>query len=322
MKTTVIAPSNIAFIKYWGKKDEVLRLPENGSISMTLDNLLTKTSVEFSNDLETDEVWINGEQNEKKSARVIKHLDRVRKMSGLNLKAKVESSNNFPTGTGLSSSASGLAALSLAASKAAALDLNEKELSILARQGSGSACRSIPSGFVQWLDGDTSDTSYATTIFDKNHWDIADVVAVVNQGPKDVSTTEGMQSASSSNFYQTRLNGMTNKLNLCRSLIEKKDFTQFGDLIEAEALELHAIMLTSHPSLIYLEPASIKLFKFIKNLRKEGLEAYFTVNTGQDVHIICQRKLVEKLVEKLSEMPEVKETIVNFVGDGARVIEA
>jgi len=147
MKATAIAPSNIAFTKYWGRKDEILRLPENGSISMCLSNLLTTTTVEFSPNYTKDEITINGgglEENE--AERIIKHLDRVRKLANTNHKAKMVSNNNFPSGTGLSSSASGFAALSLAASKAAGLDLNEKDLSILARLGSGSACRSIPSG--------------------------------------------------------------------------------------------------------------------------------------------------------------------------------
>src|SRR3989304_6673895 len=165
-KATAIAPSNIAFTKYWGRKDEVLRLPENGSISMCLSDLLTTTTVEFSENYTKDEVIINGGGLEAGEAeRVIKHLDRVRKMANISLKAKVVSNNNFPTGTGLSSSSSGFAALTLAASKAAGLNLSEKELSILARQGSGSACRSIPDGFVEWLDGDTNETSYAVSLY-------------------------------------------------------------------------------------------------------------------------------------------------------------
>src|SRR3990167_3408608 len=136
MKITAIAPSNIAFTKYWGRKDEILRLPENGSIAMCLSNLLTTTTVEFSKDFTQDKVIINGggvEQDE--AQRVIKHLDRVRKLAQINERAKVVSNNNFPIGTGLSSSASGFAALTVAASAAAGLKLSKKELSILARQG-------------------------------------------------------------------------------------------------------------------------------------------------------------------------------------------
>ena len=165
MKATAIAPSNIAFIKYWGVKDEILRLPKNGSISMNLSNLLTTTTVEFNSNLTEDEISINETKESKEQNRVEEHLDRIRKLANLSQKAKVVSQNNFPTATGLSSSASGFAALSLAGAKAAGLNLSEKDLSILARQGSGSACRSIPDGFTEWLDGDTSETSYAVSLF-------------------------------------------------------------------------------------------------------------------------------------------------------------
>src|SRR3989344_8520297 len=152
MKAKAVAPSNIAFVKYWGRKDETLRLPENGSISMNLSGLQTTTIVEFSDKLEEDEIIINGVKEDLENNRAVKHLDRVRGLANIKTKAKVVTENNFPTGTGLSSSASGFAALTLAAAVAAGLKLSEKELSILARQGSGSACRSIPDGFVEWLD--------------------------------------------------------------------------------------------------------------------------------------------------------------------------
>src|SRR3989344_3339050 len=212
MKQTAIGPSNIAFTKYWGKKSEELRLPENGSVSMTLSHLLTTTTVEFSEKYNKDKITLDGEElNQSKAERGIKHLDRIRKIANINLKAKVVSNHNFPSGTGLSSSASGFAALTLAASKAAGLNLSEKDLSILARQGSGSACRSIPSGFVEWLDGDTSETSYAKQIFPSNYWAIADVVAVVSEGKKEVPTSLGQQSASSSPFMAVRLRRMREK---------------------------------------------------------------------------------------------------------------
>src|SRR3989338_6357678 len=141
MKATAIAPSNIAFIKYWGRKDEALRLPENGSISMNLNNLLTTTTVEFSPAFTGDSFSLNGVEDAEEQQRVIKHLDRIRQAAKIAEKARVVSRNNFPTGTGLSSSASGFAALTVAGAKAAGLNFSEKELSILARQGSGSACR-------------------------------------------------------------------------------------------------------------------------------------------------------------------------------------
>lgn len=321
MKSTVVAPSNIAFIKYWGKKDEILRLPCNGSISMCTSGLLTTTTVEFDESLTEDAVSINEQEVlDFKKDKVVKHLDRVRKMAGKDIKARISTSNNFPSSTGLSSSASGFAALSLAATKAIGLDLSEKDLSILARQGSGSACRSIPSGFVEWLDGATSQESYAHTIYPADYWDICDVVAVVNQGPKDVSSSIGQESAETSPFFEPRKAHMPDKISEIKDIMAKKDFTLFGELLEAEALELHAIMLTSRPSLIYWEPGTVKLMKFCKQLRKEGLEVYFTINTGQDVHLIVEKVNVNKLLERLTEIPDVRETIVNYPDQGARVV--
>jgi len=283
MKSTAIAPSNIAFTKYWGRKDEILRLPENGSISMCLSNLLTTTTVEFSQAFKKDQVTILTSEvksrsnldhtSEVSAKRVIKHLDRIRDLAGINLKAKVASNNNFPSGTGLSSSASGFAALTLAASEAVGLNLSEKQLSILARQGSGSACRSIPGGFVEWLDGDTSETSYATQIFPPNYWDIADVVAVVSTSKKEVSTSAGQQSAQSSPFMKVRLSRMKKKNELVKKLIKQRRFREFGELIEAEALELHTIMLTQKPALIYWTPGTLRnLFPF-----GEKMEYQFTL---------------------------------------------
>ncbi len=321
MKFTAIAPSNIAFIKYWGKKDETLRLPENGSLSMCLSNLLTTTTVEFDKKYKEDEIIINGVKEKNENNRAIKHLDRVRELSKSKLKAKVVTVNNFPSSTGLSSSASGFAALSLAASKAAGLNLSEKDLSILARQGSGSACRSIPDGFVEWLDGDTSDTSYAVSLFPPDWWDIVDIVAVVNVGKKDVPTTQGMKLTRTSPLFKTRLKNIKQKLETAKRLLKEKDFIQFGELLEAEALELHAIMLTSQPSLIYWTPGTLRIMKLVKEWRKEGLSVYFTINTGQDIHLICEQKNIKKVEEKLKKIKEINKIIVNYPSGGTRLTE-
>lgn len=321
MKTTAIAPSNIAFIKYWGRKDEALRLPENGSLSMNLSNLITTTTVEFSPDLNEDYVEINGVQEPLDGNRAMKHLDRVRKLAGIETRARVITSNTFPAGTGLSSSASGFAALSVAAAHAAGLRLSEKELSILARQGSGSACRSIPGGFVEWLDGDSSDTSYGMTLHPPTWWDIVDVVAVVSKERKDVSTSEGQKLAESSPFFPIRKSHIKEKLEKAKRLLAKKSFPEFGELIETEALELHAIMLTSTPSLIYWMPGTLLVMKRIKKARTEGLPVYFTVNTGQDIHIICEKKDSDAVVQMLNSLECVEKTIVNSPSEGARVVE-
>lgn len=321
MKASAVAPSNIAFIKYWGKKDEVLRLPENGSISMNLSNLLTTTTIEFDASFKNDSIIFNGKKESLENNRAIKHIDRIRKLAKISEKVKVITENNFPTGTGLSSSASGFAALTVAGAAAAGLKLSEKELSILARQGSGSACRSIPDGFVEWLDGDTSESSYAASLYKPDYWDIVDIVAVVNVGPKDVATSEGQKIAASSPFFKTRLDRIPQKIKLIKKLMKEKNFSAFGELVEEEALELHAIMLTSHPSLIYWLPGTIRMMRQVKKWRSEGLQIYFTVNTGQDIHLLCEKKDMKKVVSLVSKIEGVQKTIVNYPSEGAHVIE-
>jgi diphosphomevalonate decarboxylase len=318
MKATAVAPSNIAFIKYWGRKNEGLRLPENGSISMCLSDMATTTTVEFDERYKEDEIIVNKKMIF--GSKGIMHLDRIRKLANITTKAKVVTGNNFPIGTGLSSSASGYAALTVAAAKAAGLELSEKGFSIVARQGSGSACRSIPDGFVEWLDGDTSETSYAHSLYPSDYWDIVDVVAVVSTEKKDVSTSIGQTIARSSPFFSLRKSHMNNKIKQCKELLAKKDFSRFGELIEAEALELHAIMLTSTPSLIYWTPGTLEIMKLAKKWRHEGIEVYFTINTGQDIHLIVQEKDVEKITRKLKDMELVRNIFINRPSKGAHLI--
>ena len=319
MKATAIAPSNIAFTKYWGKKDEILRLPENGSISICLSNLLTTTTVEFSKDFKKDQIVIDGKAIDLEMKRVVEHLNRIRKLAKINLKAKVVTQNNFPSGTGLSSSASGFAALTLAAARATGLNLSEKQISILARQGSGSACRSIPSGFVEWLDGNTSETSYAKQIYPAKWWNIADVVAIVSEGKKEIPTSVGHARASSSPFMKLRLSRMRQKNRQVKNYIKNRNFVSLGELIEQEALELHCIMLTQYPPLIYWTPGTLKIMKLVSLWRAGGIPVYFTINTGQDIHLICERKNTEKVKAKLKQVEEVKNIIVNTPSPGARL---
>lgn len=320
MKSTAIAPANIAFIKYWGRKNEILRLPANGSISMNLSNLLTRTTVEFSSDFSEDTIIINGEEQVYEKNRAIKHLDRIRKLAHIETKAKVISENNFPTGTGLSSSSSGFAALTVAATSAAELLLSKKDLSILARQGSGSSCRSIPDGYVEWLDGNTSGTSYAVSLYPHDYWDIVDIVALVSKNQKDVSSTEGHKLANSSKFFSTRTAGMKDKIKQIKIYLREKNFQAFGEVVEAEALELHAIYLTSQPSLIYLLPGTLQIMHLVKKWRHDGLLVYFTLNTGQDIHLLCEQKNAQRVAELVGAVEAVQKTIINTTSDGTRIV--
>jgi diphosphomevalonate decarboxylase len=172
---------------------------------------------------------------------------------------------------------------------------------------------------VEWLDGDSSETSYAISLYKPDYWDLVDIVGVVNVGPKDVSTTEGHKSAQTSAFFPVRMQHIHEKIARIKEYMEKKDFQAFGELVEAEALELHAIMLTSLPGLIYWHPGTIRVMKYVQKWRSEGLPVYFTINTGQDIHLICEKKNADRLEELLRDVPEVRQTIRNTAAVGTRL---
>lgn len=322
MKKTAIAHSNIAFIKYWGKKDELLKLPENSSISMNLSNMYTTTTVEFNSQLKNDTVLFDGQTDRNVTHRVSEHLDRIRKIAKSTHFANVVTQNTFPSDTGLSSSASGFAALTLASLQALGVRKSAKELSIISRLGSGSACRSIPDGFVQWLESDQSDESYAYSLYPPSYWGIADIVAIVSTGKKDIPTTTGMVTTQTSPFWPLRKQLLPQKIEKIKTYLKIRDFEKFGELVESEALEMHAIMLTSKPSLIYWQSGTLEVMKNVKKWRDEGISCYFTINTGQDVHILCQKKDVDVVVSKLATLSLLQKTIINWPSRGSYLTNA
>jgi len=319
MKATAIAPANIAFIKYWGRKDEELRLPTNGSISMNLSNLLTTTTVEFSSRYKKDEILINNEINKKENEKIERFLDKVRQIAKTNSRAKVVTKNNFLKSGGLASSASGFAALAMAATVSIGLNLSEKELSILARIGSGSACRSIPDGFVKWVEGRDNQSSFAQSIFAPDYWNILDIVVVTQTENKKVTSTDGHKLVKTSPFFQKRLRNIKNKIKKIKEYIKQKDFIKFGELVEREALELHAIMLTSNPPILYLQPKSIEIIRAVWQWRSEGLSVYFTIDAGPNIHLICQEKDQKRLIDKLQKIKDIK-YIINSPANGTRLV--
>ncbi|MFO7586148.1 MAG: diphosphomevalonate decarboxylase, partial [Anaerolineales bacterium] len=237
ISATAQALPNIAFIKYWGNRDNALRLPANGSISMNLDGLFTRTTVSFQPSLALDELIINGRQvGGKGLERVSGILDLVRQGAGMDIRAEVVSENNFPTGAGIASSASAFAALALAATQAAGLEWPEAAISRLARLGSGSASRSIPSGFVEWQMGDSDEEdSFAVSIAPPEHWDLADCVAIVSAGHKATGSTEGHVLAPTSPLQEARVADAPRRLDLCRRAILERDFDALADIIELDS---------------------------------------------------------------------------------------
>jgi diphosphomevalonate decarboxylase len=322
-KVTVKSPANIAFIKYWGKTDPKTRVPRNNSISMCLSELFSVCTVEFDKRIEDDQIEFVGEKivTDKEKSRIIQVLDRVRSLANVSEKARVKTKNNFPKATGIASSASGLSSVTMAAVRASGLDLSELELSKLARLASGTAARSIPDGFVEWEKGTNESNSYAKTIFPIDYWKVCDVVAIVTHEMKKVSSTDGHAIADTSPFYEERLVGMEKKIKLIKRAIKDKEFTSFGTILEREALNMHAICMTSEPPILYWEGPTIAMMRKIEEWRDEGLESYYTIDAGPTLHAICKEEDASTLAKRLKRINGVERVVINKPGVGARMIE-
>lgn len=320
-KARAVSPANIAFIKYWGKKNPQLNIPFNDSLSMNLDRCLTTTTVTFAPVLSEDRVIINRETvRDTRRQRVTEILDAVREKAGMKLKAKVVSRNNFPTAAGIASSASAFSALALAATKAAELNLSGKDLSILARLGSGSACRSMVDGFAWWKRGTSSQTSYAVQLAPPSHWQLRDIVVVVSKEEKKSSSTEGHEGATSSPYFKTRLRKLPVRTKRMKKTILEKNFEEFGTLVEEEAIDLHMIAMTSRPPIFYWNEGTVQVMNKVRQWRKEGLRGYFTMDAGANVHVVCLSPDEVELNRRLRRLPQVVMTIVNQPAAGARLL--
>jgi diphosphomevalonate decarboxylase len=318
---TAIAHPNIALIKYWGNRDPVLRIPANSSISMNLDGLQTRTTVTFDAGLAQDRLTLNGQPaSEEARRRVSLLLDRVRLMAGMELCAQVESRNNFPTGAGIASSASAFAALSLAASVAAGLQLSQRECSRLARTGSGSACRSLPGGFVEWQAGTDDESSYAFSLAPADHWDLVDNVAVISQAHKPTGSTQGHTLAESSPLQAARLASAGKRLKICRRAILQRDFASLAAVAELDCNLMHAVMMTSQPPLLYWQPATLAVMHAVQGWRLTGLPVFYTIDAGPNVHVFCPAEASPEVANRLGQIEGVQEVLSAHPGGPAQLV--
>jgi len=318
---TAEAHPNIAFIKYWGNRDNKLRLPMNGSLSMNLDGLTTRTTVSFQPSLPFDELVINGHEVAGAGLkRVSEILDLIRGMANVNDRAEVTTENNFPSGAGIASSASAFAALALAGSKAAGLDLGERELSRLARRGSGSASRSVPGGFVEWQAGAIDEDSFAFSIAPPDHWNLVDLIAVVSAAHKKTGSTEGHAAAPTSPLQAARVEDAPRRLDLCRQAILKKDFGAFASIVELDSDMMHAVMMTSAPALHYWQPASLAVMESARAWRADGLPVCYTVDAGANVHVITVESEAHVVEKNLRAISGVNDVLVARAGGAAKIV--
>jgi diphosphomevalonate decarboxylase len=323
MQATALAHPNIAFIKYWGLEDESRRIPANGSISMNLSCLYTRTTVRYDPSLMDDCLLLNGKSIAGEGLRRVRQfLDRVRWMAGSELHARVESESNFPTGAGLASSASGFAALALAGTAALGLTLSECELSSLARFGSGSACRSIPGGFVEWRTDPLSGESCAQSIAPANHWALVDCIVILSDAHKPVGSEAGMRTAVTSPLQEARVQDAERRLEVCRRAIIERDFPALARVTEQDSNMMHAVMMTSEPPLFYWEPESLEVMQAIKGWQAEGLSVTYTLDAGPNVHVICTQDDVEEVQARLRMIPGVMDVLQGVPGGPARLISS
>ena len=321
MKAIAKAHTNIALIKYWGKRNDELILPTNNSLSVTLDGFYTETEVEFDKELTKDEFVLDGKEVTGEAyKRVTEYLNLIRDYGKLGkLYARVNSTNAVPTAAGFASSASGFAALAAAATKAANLNVSNDELSKLTRQGSGSACRSIYGGFVEWEKGSKDDgtDSYAVEIAPQKHWDIRVAAVVLNETEKDISSREGMKrTVDTSEFYEGWLSGIPADLTEIKAGIKEKDFDRVGAVAEANCLKMHATTLGAKPPFTYWTDATMRVMQTVQNLRKKGIPAYFTIDAGPNVKVLYQPENEAIVEATLRETEDVNDVILSRVGAG------
>jgi diphosphomevalonate decarboxylase len=319
---TAQANPNIAFIKYWGNRDNVLRIPMNGSISMNLDGLYTRTTVSFQPSLPYDELIINGHEVAGPGRERVSYiLDLIRDMANTRNRAEIMTENNFPSGAGIASSASAFAALALAGSTAAGLNLSEKDLSRLARRGSGSAARSIPAGFVEWHAGESEEDCFAFSIAAADHWKLVDCVAIVSTAHKKTGSTEGHSIAPTSPLQAARVADAPRRLEICRKAILDCDFDSFASIVELDSDMMHSVMMTSTPALHYWKPASIDVMNQVRAMRVEGIPACYTVDAGPNVHVICPETEAHVVEKRLREIPGVENVLVARAGGPAKLVK-
>lgn len=316
---TALAHPNIALVKYWGKRDLALNLPAVPSLSVTLDRFRTRTTVTLGT--ERDEVLLDGVRLEGVALeRVLRHLDRVVPERP---PARVLSDNNFPTAAGLASSSSGFAALTLAAAAAAGQDLDRTRLSVLARQGSGSACRSLWGGWVAWDRGEAADgsDSCGRPVAPREHWALSVVVALVSGAKKGVGSTEGMErSRHTSAYYAAWCDTAQADLDAGLDALARRDLPALGAVMERSTYKMHACMQSSVPPIRYWKPRTVAVLDAVDRLRARGLGAWCTMDAGPNVKILCSSADAAQVAAAVEELG-LEALVLGIGGDAALVHE-
>ena len=300
MKATARAHPIQGLIKYHGMQDPILRLPFHDSISVCTAPSSTTTTVEFDSTLKSDQYSIDGKNLQGRSSERVKSVvDRVRELGGISHHVKLESTNSFPSNIGLGSSSSGFAAAALALSSAANLDLSLEEISTIARRGSSSAARSVTGGFsiLRSSENDLECKSYQ--IEDGFSEDFRIIVAIV---PAHKETESAHAEATESHMFQARVKHAESQIFKALDAIEIGDFDGIFSLAELDSISLAATTMTGPKGWIYWKPETLSIFENVRALREEGLDAYFSTDTGATVYINTREKYVSQISDSISDL--------------------
>lgn len=325
MQATAVAHPNIALVKYWGKRDAALNLPAAGSFSATLGPMRTRTTVQWGND--ADRLVLDGAvADAKATARVSAWLDLVRAHAPGLGGAHVTSDNDFPTAAGLASSASAFAALALAATRAAGLDLADDALSVLARRGSGSAARSLFGGYVEMRPGERDDgtDAHAVRCQPADHWPLHVVIALTATGPKKVSSTIGMNhTVDTSPYFDAWVQTVAPAIEAAREAVAARDFEALTRVAEASALQMHASAIAADPGVLYWTGATVDVVHAVRRMRDEdGIPAFFTIDAGPHVKVFTLPEHAGAVRQRLTALDGVRGTLDAVVGGDARTVDA
>ena len=315
---TVRAHANIALAKYWGKADIARNLPAVPSLSLTLAGMRTTTEVTFAPELTQDELTLGGSlQQGKPLARATKLLNEVRGLCGVGTFARVRSHNDFPTASGLASSASGFAALALAAVNALGLQLPSERVSALARAASASAARSLFGGYVEL--GASAES--AERVAPPAHWPLTMLVAVTSEAAKDTGSTDGMQhTARTSPYYSSWVSDAPRLFAEVKAAVLAKDFERLAPAVEQSALAMHASMLAASPALIYFRPATLAVIEAVRAERRRGTAACFTIDAGPHVKVLVEPGNAKAMSAALARVEGVLRVLESAPGPDAAVI--
>ena len=311
---TAYAHPNIALVKYWGKSSDELNIPATPSVALTLGGLRTTTRVA---EASQDAVVLDGRVVH--DAKLHAWLIRLRRQFALP-PMRIESTSDFPANSGLASSASGFAALTVAISAAFELDLTLQEKCDWARQGSGSAARSLHGGFVA-LEPD--ERSCRVSQIKKAHdWDLYIVIAVTSKEAKSTGSTVGMTaSRETSPYYDSWVNTTRNAYQEALQAINAKDFHALGEIAEASCRNMHALMLSTKPPLIYWNAATLACIREVEMLQAAGNNVFYTVDAGSHVKAVCELQHVAAVRDRFRELDGVYDVLLSPIGGAAKLFD-